>query len=476
MEATHIINPSQSESVNEVVLENDSDAVKKDVLVCAQTDCVEFEDVPHQDDFTMTAEESDHALEAGATLLDGKFIIERQIGAGGFGITYLAKDMYLDRNVVIKECFPDAFCLREGSQVRVNSKRYAQQHRTTVDMFMREARSIAKLRHPNVVGVHQVFEENDTAYMVLEVIHGRDLLDIIEDPETMLTPEQVRDVLVKTLDAMELIHKNDLLHRDVSPDNILLDKWGTPSLIDFGAAREEASKKTKIASKLLVVKDGYSPHEFYIIGGRQDASSDLYALGATMYHLIAGEAPPISQTRVGQLSEGEPDPYVPLEGRFDIYEPAFLRAIDKALSVPSHDRIASARDWLKLIETDSQKVTMVKIPESRNLAKTLSKLVSETNKHVMSEPRLPEPDRAPSELIEPVDVFHPEWVEEFNAETRETARSADELASAADENANGRHRPLLLGTVPYNMRSVGTFRMPFRYNPREILNWVARAR
>lgn len=383
-----------------------------------------------------TYEAQSAALPSGADLLGGKFKVDEQIGAGGFGITYLAKDIYLDRDVVIKECFPEAFCFRFGDQVRVSSPRYEPQHRKTVEMFMREARSIAKLRHPNIVGVHQVFEENETAYMVLDLIHGRDLLDIIEDDNEVLSPDQVRDILVKCLDAMDLIHKNDLLHRDLSPDNILLDKWGTPSLIDFGAAREEASKKTNDVSTMLVVKDGYSPHEFYISGGKQGPFSDLYALGATIYHLISGEAPPNSQTRVAALTDSKADPMVPLAGRFPQYDTAFLAAIDKALSVPPKDRIGSAKAWLGLIETESKKVKKVKIPESRTVSKTLSELVSETNKHVLSSPQKPKEEAPKPKQAAKVESFRPAWVDEFNAETTEAEmRRIEEERAAAQEAA-----------------------------------------
>ncbi len=428
-----------------------------------ETDIIEYGD---------TFEEESSALPSGADLLGGKFKIDEQIGSGGFGITYLAKDIYLDRDVVIKECFPEAFCFRFGAEVRVRSARYAPQHRKTVDMFMREARSIAKLRHPNIVGVHQVFEENETAYMVLDLIHGRDLMDIIEDDDQILSPDQVRDILVKCLDAMDLIHRNDLLHRDVSPDNILLDKWGTPSLIDFGAAREKASKKTHDVSTMLVVKDGYSPHEFYIAGGKQEPCSDLYALGATIYHLISGEAPPNSQTRLVSLTDSGVDPMVPLAGRFPQYDAAFLAAIDKALSVPPKDRIGSAKAWLDQIETESKKVKMLKIPESRNIGKTLSELVTETNKHVLSTPAKLKAEMPKPKLVQEKPSFRPEWVEEFNRETTESeGRAGRKKRAAAQECASYD----LEDASPSQPQS-GAAKLVEAAKYRNILEWVSLGR
>ena len=229
------------------------------------------------------------ALPTDTILQSGKFRIDQQIGAGGFGITYLAEDTGLERSVVIKECFADGYCRRRGSQVVVDADNFADSFRQIVGMFIREARSIAMLRHPNIVRVHQVFEENGTAYMVLDLIEGRDLADIIELGDKELNPDQIHGLLVKLLDAVALVHDNGLLHRDISPDNVLLDKWGGPILIDFGAVREYSTKGKTGSASMLVVKDGYSPHEFYSSGATQSASSDLYALGATMYHLISGK-------------------------------------------------------------------------------------------------------------------------------------------------------------------------------------------
>ncbi|MFO8125485.1 serine/threonine protein kinase [Yoonia sp.] len=373
-------------------------------------------------DATQTYDQKGQGLPAGLELLGGKFKIESQIGAGGFGITYLAKDVFLERAVVVKECFPESICMRFGNRVTVNAPSYDAQYRKIVEMFMREARSLARLRHPNIVSVHQAFEENGTAYMVLDLFEGRDLLDVIEDDNDALNPDQVHDILVRVLDAIDLVHSNDLLHRDISPDNILLDKWGTPALIDFGAAREDASRKTSAVSTMLVVKDGYSPHEFYVSGGIQGPCSDLYALAATMYHLIAGKAPPVSQTRVAALADHNDDPYQPLAGNFPQYEPAFLQAIDQAMRVAPKDRIQSAKEWLTLISQESKKVKKVKIPENKSLTKTISELIEETNKQ-LTPATWQEPIAAPKPA-KPQSTdqrYRPEWVEEFNRETVEFA-------------------------------------------------------
>lgn len=233
-------------------------------------------------------------LKPGTKLLHGQYVIDSFLNAGGFGITYLARDS-LDRKIVIKECFPGAFCRRSRYIVQARSRAHQNELKSIVRLFVQEARSLAKLSHPNIVGVHQVFEDNDTAYMALDFVEGRDLLDTIEDPKNGLTPAQIKALLKDMLDAVGFIHDQGILHRDISPDNILIGKDMRPVLIDFGAAREEATKQSRVLSALRVVKDGYSPQEFYIAGSDQGPSSDLYALAATFHHLIAKDVPPNSQ-------------------------------------------------------------------------------------------------------------------------------------------------------------------------------------
>ncbi|MCX7645766.1 MAG: serine/threonine protein kinase [Rhodobacteraceae bacterium] len=288
-------------------------------------------------------------LKPGSKLLHGQYTIERFLNAGGFGITYLARNS-LDRVVVIKECFPGNFCRRTQNIVTARSRAHEAQFAHIVRLFVQEAKSLSRLVHPNIVGVHQVFEENDTAYMAIDYVDGRDLLAIIETDRASLTPAFVVTILRKLLGAVAFIHDNGMLHRDISPDNILISRSGEPILIDFGAARQQATKVGgKALSALRVVKDGYSPQEFYVAGSNQTGSSDLYALAATFHHVISGEVPPSSQSRLVAIAEGSPDPYKPLAGRFSGYPPGFLAAIDKAMNILPKDRLPSAHAWLELL-------------------------------------------------------------------------------------------------------------------------------
>ncbi|MEM8803875.1 MAG: serine/threonine-protein kinase, partial [Pseudomonadota bacterium] len=284
-------------------------------------------------------------LKPGTELMLGQYTIHSFLAAGGFGITYLAKDS-LDRYVVIKECFPGSFCRRQNASVLPRSRAHQNELKSIVRMFSQEAMSLSKAGHPNIVGVHQVFEENNTAYMALDYVKGSDLLEILTDHPDWLTPELVQGFLKKVLSAVGHIHDQGILHRDISPDNIIISESGEPVLIDFGAAREEAGgQASRLLSALRVVKDGYSPQEFYIAGSEQTNSCDLYSLAASFYHIITGELPPDSQSRLTAFAANEADPYVPLASRGLAYPDNFATALDKAMSVLPKDRMQSAAEW-----------------------------------------------------------------------------------------------------------------------------------
>ncbi|MBA3909690.1 MAG: serine/threonine protein kinase [Rhodobacter sp.] len=306
-------------------------------------------------------------LKPGSQLLHGQYTIERYLSAGGFGITYLARDS-LERRVVIKECFLSSICRRSHAVVYPRSRAYSKEMAAVVSLFLREARSLAKLVHPNIVGVHEVFEDNGTAYMALDFVTGRDLQEVMADPATALSPTEIRSVLIKLLDAVQFIHDRGMLHRDISPDNVLLDANRNPILIDFGAAHDQdnANPASPALSTLRVVKDGYSPQELYVVGSENGPWSDLYALAATIYRLVAGEPPPNGQLRLAAVAGATNDPYVPLAGRFPAYDEPFLAAIDKSLQVLPKNRIQTARDWREMITAPVPKTgSVVELPPSK---------------------------------------------------------------------------------------------------------------
>ena len=374
-------------------------------------------------------------LKPGTELLHGQYTISRFLNHGGFGITYLAKDS-LERDVVIKECFPGAFCRRSRTIVGARSRAHQNEFKSIVKLFIQEARSLSKLVHPNIVGVHQVFEDNDTAYMAIDYIDGRDMLDILEDKNVTLEPSDIVSMTEKLLSAVGFIHENNMLHRDISPDNILLNPEGEPILIDFGAAREQASKTSRALSALRVVKDGYSPQEFYITGSEQGPWSDLYALGASLFHIISGEAPADSQTRLAAIAEGRDDPYNKLAGRFDGYPYGFLEAIDRAMEAVPKRRTQTAAEWLAMFDNTKPRLAVV----DSDPADTITEILREST-----------PDTAPakggsagkdvdvsaiSKMVEDNQRARDEW--EANAKVAKTARGSG-------ERKKGGMGPIILG-------------------------------
>ncbi len=313
-------------------------------------------------------------LPPGATLCGGQYQIDSYLNAGGFGVTYLARDS-LGRRVVIKECFPSAMCFRSNQTVCVRSQGNAVEFDAILELFEKEARALACLQHPYIVGVHQYFRDNGTAYMAMDFVEGRTLLDLIENEPDRLTPEVVKTLLSQVLQALSYIHRNDILHRDISPDNILIDDDNLPVLIDFGAAREDATRVSRVLSKLQTVKDGYSPQEFYLAGSEQTYASDLYALAATFFHVITGTAPPSSQTRMGAAARDAIDP-LPGQPRIDGYDPAFVAAIWQCLALFPKDRLSDAEQWQEVMDEGlRQRKLMQQAERDQTLDKTVSQLV-----------------------------------------------------------------------------------------------------
>jgi serine/threonine protein kinase len=291
-------------------------------------------------------------LRPGTRLLGGQFTIDSFLNAGGFGITYLARDS-LDRRVVVKECFPSSFCRRSGTVVAPRTRQREDDFRSVVKLFVQEAMTLSQLHHDNIVKVHQVFEDNQTAYMAMEYIDGPDLLETVEGTAPALVPEQIRAILDQMLDAIGHVHQEGVLHRDISPDNILMDRsTGRPVLIDFGASRKDVTRKSRALSGLRVVKDGYSPQEFYIGGSLQGPNSDLYALAATFCHLVTGSTPKTSQERLSAIASRQGDPQPSVVGRATGYPVEFLRAIDKGMAIFPRDRFQSVAEWQAMMHTE----------------------------------------------------------------------------------------------------------------------------
>ena len=279
------------------------------------------------------------ALQNGTELVSD-YRIERVLGAGGFGITYLADEIALGRSVTIKEYFPSDFAARASAgDAAPRSEGCSSDYRWGLDRFIEEAQTLAKFNHPNIVRVYRYFRANNTGYMVLHFEEGQSLKGWLKGLGRAPRQKELDAMVAPLLDALELIHKADFLHRDIAPDNIIVRKDGTPVLIDFGSARGEIASASKTVSAL--VKPGYSPYEQYAETSRQQGPwTDIYALGSTLYHAITGKRPPDAPSRMVK------DEYVPAgEVALSAYRPRFLKAIDKALALPIEGRPQSIAAW-----------------------------------------------------------------------------------------------------------------------------------
>ena len=336
-------------------------------------------------------------LPSGTLLLNGLYQIVEPLQQGGFALTYVARDS-LERHVVIKECFPSGLCARTGGRVHAASPQVEAQFEALKQQFLREARGVAKLKHPHVVAVHQVFEENNTAYMALDYVAGMDLISVLEDEPERLTPAFFEATLRETLKAVRHIHANGILHRDIAPDNIRVDGSDRITLIDFGAARARGVGALAGEGAVTAVKDGYSPPEFYGMGEVQDFSSDLYSVAATFHHLITGEVPPNGQDRKTVVTAGAADPMSLLAEGDWICGHHVLATIDRALSLTREGRLQTADQWLKALD-ETPKVRRAKVKPfvlDHRLVSTIARLVQDVNQNLT--PGIPAPTRDAARL------------------------------------------------------------------------------
>ena len=286
-------------------------------------------------------------LQPGA-ILHGAYRIERILGQGGFGITYLAYETRLERYVAIKEFFPKDYCDREATTSRVtlgtdNTRDFVENLKVK---FLREARYIVKLDHPGIIKIHTAFEENQTAYYVMDFIEGSNLSQLVKkrlsDHKRPLSEKEALRYIGMVGEALEYLHRHSMNHFDVKPANILIRKSDDrPILIDFGLSKQYDSTAQNATSTVMGMSQGYAPMEQYIAGGVKEFSpqTDLYALAATLYYLLAGTPPPDAPSLTDQ------ELTFPAQVPLRLVEP-----ISKAMSPRRADRHASVVEFLKDLE------------------------------------------------------------------------------------------------------------------------------
>lgn len=278
-----------------------------------------------------------------------EYEIQQVIGEGGFGIVYRAWDSELDRTVAIKEFMPSSIALRdEDHHLLLRSERFMRLYQAGLHSFIQEAKTLGRFNHPHLLHVLRFWQANDTAYMVTQFYQGETLKSRYLRDFTPCSETDLRAMLPPLFSALKTLHDHDYLHRDIAPDNILIQQDGAPVLLDFGSACKTIGHLTDKTE--IMLKPGYAPIEQYSEGrdGDQGPWTDIYALGAVLHTLICGEAPPVSVVR--SLS----DNYLPLAERgLSDYSDGLLRTIDQMLACEPDQRpqsIAELRD--RLIEND----------------------------------------------------------------------------------------------------------------------------
>ena len=245
---------------------------------------------------TINNENYPFALPEG-TVLNGCYIVGNVLGQGGFGITYVARNYNTKELVAIKEYFPDTMAIRTDTYtVSAYNGQKAEHFQYGKECFLAEAKTLAEfIGSPNIVRVHCYFEENGTAYFVMDYVEGESFEKYLEDRGERLSCKEAEKILFPVMDALTQVHEKGIIHRDISPDNIFITKDGTVKLLDFGSARYSLGNQSH--SLDVVLKHGFSPKEQYTRRGKQGPYTDVYSMGATLYYAITLKLPPDSIDR-----------------------------------------------------------------------------------------------------------------------------------------------------------------------------------
>ena len=244
-------------------------------------------------------------LQPNTTLQGGKYRIERVLGQGGFGITYLARNTVFDIDVAIKEFFMKDENDRDGSSVTMPNTTKQELFHGQMEKFKKEAKRMFTIKNEHIVGVQDLFEENSTAYYVMDYVDGENLAEHLKRTGKPMTEQEVRDILPQILDALKSIHDAGIWHLDLKPANILIDKSGLVKLIDFGASKQlNAQKGGATTSTAISYTNGYAPREQMEQNyDKFGPWTDIYALGATLYTLLTNKKPPLPTDIDDDISE-----------------------------------------------------------------------------------------------------------------------------------------------------------------------------
>jgi serine/threonine protein kinase len=327
----------------------------------------------------MTETAQAHTLRSGTTL--DSYQIHQVLGIGGFGITYKAIDLNLDCLVAIKEYFPAQFAVRaqDGQHIQPKSTTDQTTYEFGLQRFMDEARLLAKFADPNIVRVRRYIEDNGTAYIIMDYEEGLPLSRYLMRCTT-LSEAEVKMVFQPILNGLHTVHAMNFLHRDIKPPNIYLRTGGTPVLLDFGAARQAVNQHGRDVTNLGT--HFYAPYEQFTDSDQQGPWTDIYGLGATLYHCMTGHAPVSSLERISAAHSKRHDPLIPavLAGK-DRYSLDLLACVDWMLQLRTEDRPQSTEELTPVFaNTNGQPATAPIV--SKNDVDWNAELISRAEQHL----------------------------------------------------------------------------------------------
>jgi len=309
-----------------------------------------------------------------------EFTIKRVLGSGTFGITYLAKDNYLNKLVVIKEYFPNDIAVRNSdSSISPKTDGDKKSFEYGLDSFLKEAQTLAKFNHPNVVRINSFCESNNTAYFIMDYEGGKDLEVYLEE-NSQLSEKEILAIILPLLDGLREVHNKSYLHRDIKPGNIYIKDNNNPMLIDFGATRYSIGVKSQSLS--IILTPGYAPKEQYSSKSKQASYTDIYAIGAVMYKMVTDATPVESSERANAITDDEPDPHIKLsEMNYPNYSDNFKKAIDWAMEFKPKDRPQSVKELQNALKNKIKSPTK----ETKLLKKQKRENIKEKPKQIEEE-------------------------------------------------------------------------------------------
>ena len=274
------------------------------------------------------------------SIIHGRYLIQEVLGVGGFRITYRGQDLKESRRIAVKEYYPNGNATRLPGTVKVEIHSAYGTFKKGMDKFLQEARIIYHYSNENILRIYSLFEENNTAYYIMEYLEGKDLKQVLKENGGRLHWHDVKKIVLPVMDALQLIHQDGIIHRDISPDNSYVCTGDRPKLIDFGTARSYVSDR----EMTVILKKGFAPPEQYLQNGKQGPWTDVYAMAATIYRCLTGQLPPEAPDRQRNDTISSPETL----GSDAPYQ--INRALMKGLALGEFDRFRTIYEFRNELE------------------------------------------------------------------------------------------------------------------------------